>query len=358
MLLSLLRPDLRNGFTPYSSAASEMGKIEGASYLNANENPYPFDGLEGLERYDVQQPPALLAALSKAYGTMPNQIVITRGSDESIDLLIRMFCTAGEDNILICPPTFGMYTVYANFQGAGTITAPMIERNGTYRLDTESVIATALNPANRIKLVFLCNPAAPTGTWLNPEDISSICTALEGRCAVIIDEAYIDFTTHESFLGTLKNHPNALILRTMSKIHALAGERIGATLSLDTAFLTFMRGCLAPYPVPKSVAKNAVEALAQAQHKQEKIVKIIAEQREKLESAFSASELVAHVYPSVANFLLVQFKDYETAQNLFKKALAANIILRDMSSKPDTKNCLRLSVGTEETNQRLIGLLN
>ncbi len=356
-LLPLIRHDLRTNFTPYSSAASEMGKKDDAIYLNANENPYPFSNLEGLDRYDVQQPPALLATMAKAYGARPDQIIATRGSDESIDLLIRMFCESGKDAILSCPPTFGMYGVYGNLQGAKHIQVPLIAKDNSFSLDANKIIATAKNPDNNVKLVFLCCPNSPTGNVFAPSAITEIISALNGHCAVILDEAYIDFSAQDSFINILSDHPNLLILRTLSKVHALAGERVGATIGGDAAFMAFMRGCLAPYPIPKSVSANAIEALRQAEDKQESMINRIIIERQKLVSAFEKADIVRNVFPSETNFLLVEFISYDAAQSFLKTALAAQIILRDISAKPDTENCLRISVGNEADTDKLISLI-
>ncbi len=355
-LIPLIREDLRQNFTPYSSAASEMGKIDGAHYLNANENPYPFKGLEGYERYDVQQPPALIAAIAKNYQTHKDYIVATRGSDESIDLLIRMFCAAGRDAILTCPPTFGMYKIYGSLQGAKDVQVPLLQESLNFSLDVESIIKTAKDPQQHIKLMFLCCPNSPTGNLFPPTDIEKIIQELEGYAAVVVDEAYINFTRQDSFVQKLEQFPNLIVLRTLSKIHALAGERIGCAVCADTAFTTFMRGCLAPYPVPKSVAQNAVEALRQAEERQEEMVCKIVKSRQILAEAFTQCPDVECVYPSETNFLLVKFISYNAAQHFIKQAAAKNIILRDISAKEDTQNCLRISVGTEEENEMLIHL--
>lgn len=356
-LIPLIRRDLQANFTPYSSAASEMGKIDGAHYLNANENPYPFSGLEGYERYDVQQPPALIDALAKNYGTKKEYIVATRGSDESIDLMIRMFCESGKDTILTCPPTFGMYKVYGSLQGAPDIQVPLLQNGMEFSLDIEGIIATVKDKTKNVKMVFLCNPNSPTGNLFLPQDIEQILRELEGHAAVIVDEAYINFAKQESFVEKLEQFPNLIVLRTLSKVHALAGERLGCAISADTTFTTFMRGCLAPYPLAKSVSKNAVEALKQAEEKQDEMIANIIKGRQELEENFRKCSDVEYVYPSETNFILVKFKSYDTAQNFLKLAASKNIILRDISGKEDTKNCLRISVGTEEENEMLTTLV-
>ena len=357
ILKKIIRSDLLENFKPYSSAASEMGKKQGAIYLNANENPYPFNGLEGYERYDVQQPPALIAAMAKNYKTSPEYIVATRGSDESIDLLIRIFCQAGKDAFITCPPTFAMYNVYGNLQGAKNIEVPLLEDNYELSLDVDNIIKTAKNPDNHVKMVFICCPNSPSATLLSIQDIKKVLTELEGHAAVIVDEAYIDFTTQKSFVSELENHPNLLVCRTLSKVHALAGERCGGTVCADIEFMKFMRGCLAPYPVPKSVAENAVEALRQAEDKQDTMVKDIITERTRLITALRSSDDVEHVYPSETNFILVKFKSLDLAQGLLQKALQNNIIIRDISKQKYTENCLRISVGNAEDTQKLIDLI-
>lgn len=354
-LIPLIREDLRQNFKPYSSAASEMGKKEGAIYLNANENPYPFNGLEGYERYDVQQPPALLQAMAKNYGAPPEMIVATRGSDESIDLLIRMLCESRKNAFITCPPTFGMYGVYGALQGAQNIEIPLIKDGKEFFLNKNDIISQGQQ--DHVKMVFLCCPNSPTGNLFEIQEIKEIISALEGHAAVIVDEAYIDFTNQSSFVEELEHHKNLIVLRTLSKVHALAGERCGGAICADIPFMNFMRGCLAPYPVPKSVSKNAVEALVQAEDKQVTIIQKIIDQRNLLEDAFRGFGDVEYVYPSETNFILVEFKSYDLAQSFLQKALSHNIILRDVSKNDYTKNCLRISVGHENENIKLINLL-
>lgn len=357
MLLKFVRDDLIENFKPYSSAGSESGRETNITYLNANENPYPFKGLEGLERYDVQQPPALLKAMGQKFGVTGDQLVVTRGSDESIDLLIRMFCTAGKDSILLCPPTFLMYQVYAGLQGANVLRAPLIENDGTYVQDQETIIEMASNPQNNVKLVFLCNPNAPSGTLFDRSTLEGIVKALNGKCVIVMDEAYIDFTNQDSFAKDLDQYPNLVVLRTMSKSMALAGERLGATLSTDPDFIAFMKGCLAPYPVPKSVSTNGQEALRQNKENPSDAVAILCEQRERVYQAFLKSEDVEHVYPSVTNFLLVKFMSLDAAKEFDARARREHIYIRDVSNHPDTHSCLRISIGTPEENEKLIALI-
>lgn len=356
-LLKHIREDLRKNFKPYSSAGSESGRDSKMIYLNANENPYPFKGLEGLERYDVQQPPALIAAMEEKFGAKAGQLVATRGSDESIDLLIRMFVTAGQDSILICPPAFLMYQVYAGFQGGHVHRAPLVEKDGTLHHDKETILRMAKNPENKIKLVFLCNPHAPSGVLFPREELEEIVKELQGICGVVMDEAYIDFTSQDSFAKDLEKYPHVLVLRTMSKSMALAGERLGATLNGDPEFITFMKGCLAPYPVPKSVSLNAQEALRQSKTVNTDAISIMCAERQRVYEAFIKSDDVAHVYPSVTNFLQVKFISLEKAKDFDTRVRAQNIIIRDISAHPDTFDCLRISVGSPEQNEKLIALI-
>ena len=315
----------------YSSAGMEAGKDETKVYLNANENPYPLPGLEGLNRYPEPQPFALLEAYAQNYGVENNQIVMTRGADEALVTLTKVFCEPHQDQILITPPTFGMYAVDAYAMPSGVLSVPLIKQDGTFILDHAAIIAQATNPDNNVKMVFLCSPNNPTGNSFDHDIIAEICDALEGHCVVI--------------LGTL------------SKSFAFAGMRMGCMLCADTDFIALVKKkALDAYPLPLMSIEAAFHVLSPdiQEIAKDNITKILAE-RARMEDALKASAHVTHLYPSDANFLLIEMKD---AKGFCDFAAANNVIIRDFSSKPETENCLRLSIGTPEENDLVIALLN
>lgn len=355
-LCSLLRADLRAHFQPYSSAGSEAGKAEELAFLNANENPYPIAGLEGLNRYDVQQPPALIQKLAETYDVKPEYVLASRGSDESIDLLIRATCRPGADSIMICPPTFGMYGVYATLSAINVHQVPLTDAKGTWHLAVDEIIEAArkLKP----KLLFLCSPNNPTGTDFPAQDLEHIVKSLSDVCAVVMDEAYIEFTDRESFSSKLSTYPNLIVLRTLSKAYALAGERLGCALSDDDDFMRFLRGCLAPYPMPKGVTQSALTALSiSAQDLDGRLANLL-EQTLRISKAFTGHPRVENVYPSAANFIFVRFQTGEDAKEFNQLCAQHHLILRDFSARPDTPGCLRISAGTQEEMDRLLEILH
>ncbi len=340
----------------YSSAGMEDGKDEGKIYLNANENPYHLPGLEGLNRYPEPQPLALLEAYAQNYGVEYDQVAMTRGADEALVILTKVFCEPHRDQILIAPPTFGMYAVDANSMPCGVVEVPLIKKDGMFFLDKDQVIKKATNPENNIKIVFLCSPNNPTGNSFSHEDIFEICEALEGYCVVVLDETYAEFSENGSMVGDLESTPNLIILRTLSKSYAFAGVRMGCIVCADRDFIDLVKiKVLDAYPLPRLSIEAAFHVLS-PQIKEialENIQKILA-QRRRMEKALIEFSNVIHVYPSDANFLLVEMKN---AKKFYDFAADHNVILRDFSDKKGTENCLRISIGTPKENDIVLNLL-
>ncbi len=340
----------------YVSAGMEAGKSADKIYLNANENPYELPGLEGLNRYPEPQPLALLEAFAQNYGVENNQVVITRGADEALVILTKIFCEPHEDQILINSPTFGMYGVDARAMPAGVVDVPLLKRDGAFVLDHEQIIAKARDAQQKIKLVFLCSPNNPTGNSFSHDVIADICEALEGHAVVILDETYAEFSKAGSMVEDLGSTPNLIILRTLSKSYSFAGMRMGCMLCGDTDFIALVRSkALDAYPLPRlsieaafHVLSPEIKAIAQGN-----IAKIL-EDRGRVEAALKASDKVVHVYPSDANFLLFEMKN---AAAFCAYAAEHNVIIRDFSGKAGTENCLRLSIGLPEENDRILALL-
>ena len=258
-VLSLVRPDIL-ALAAYSSARKESKG--GRVWLDANENPEtPSAHKPLLNRYPEPQPADLVAQLATLYGVAPAQVLVTRGSDEGIDLLLRTFCRAGQDAILITPPTYGMYVVAAGIQGARTVTVPLI-RDKLFALDTLAVFS-AVKADPLIKLVFLCSPNNPTGQLLGRDIVIQLTRLLLGRAIVVVDEAYVDFAIQSSLANVIPANPNLVVLRTLSKAHGLAGARVGTTIA-DPALIAVLQKVIAPYPVPTPVLQAALAALTTA----------------------------------------------------------------------------------------------
>ncbi len=341
----------------YSSAGMEDGKSDEKTYLNANENPYALPGLEGLNRYPEPQPPALLEAYAQTYGVDYTHIVMTRGADEALVLLTNVFCEPHQDQILINSPTFGMYAVDAHAMPAGVIDVPLIKENGTFILDHEAIIEKATDPDLNVKLVFLCSPNNPTGNDLSHETISELCEALEGHAVVILDETYAEFSNAGSMCADLESTPNLIILRTLSKSYSFAGMRMGSLICADEDFIALVKTkAIDAYPLPRMSIEAAFHVLSPEikEIAQENIQKILAE-RKRMETALEKSDHVVHLYPSDANFILLEMKN---AKGFCDFARDNNVVLRDFSSKAGTENCLRISIGLPAENDLVLELLN
>ncbi len=340
----------------YSSAGMEAGKDEGKIYLNANENPYELTGLEGLNRYPEPQPLALLEAYAQNYGVDNSQVAMTRGADEALVLLTKIFCEPYKDKILINPPTFGMYAVDAHGMPSEVVEVPLLKNNGVFTLDKDQIIKQASNADNNIKLVFLCSPNNPTGGSFDHEEIIDICEALEGHCVVILDETYAEFSKAGSMVGDLDSTPNLIILRTLSKSYAFAGMRMGCMLCGDEDFISLVRSkVLDAYPLTRASIEAALYVLSPEikQQAQDNIKKIL-DERTRIEGELAKSDKVNFIYPPDANFLLIEM---DRAKEFCKFCANNNVIIRDFSSKSGTENCIRLSIGTPEENDVVLGLL-
>lgn len=346
-VLDLARPELR-WLEPYASARMQAGPA--AVMLNANESPWPAtDGAgQGLNRYPEGQPRALRKCLAGLYGVDAQRILIGRGSDEFIDLLVRAFCRPERDAILICPPTFGMYAVCAGVQGAGVVEVPL---NQDFELDADAVLA-ACTPA--VKLVFLCSPNNPTGALVPLASIERLAAALAERALLVVDEAYIEFAGSDSAATLLPGFPNLAVLRTLSKAWALAGARVGSLLA-DPVVIELLRRIMPPYPLPTPSVDAALATLtAQGERRMRQRAARIIRERERLAGCLRHVPEVRAVLPSCANFLNVRFEDAART----RQCLAAQgIVVRDVGDCRGLANCLRISVGTAAQNTRLLDVL-
>jgi histidinol-phosphate aminotransferase len=343
-VLDLARADVR-ALVPYSSA--RMESAGGELFLNANESAWD-DGL-GLNRYPEPQPRALVERLAQLYGLAPGQVLVSRGSDEAIDLLVRAFCPAGESAVLISPPTFGMYAVCARVQGATVIESPL--RAADFSLDIDALLA-AVTPA--VRLVFVCSPNNPTGALVPRDGIERLAKALAGRALLVVDEAYIEFAGQGSAVPLVQQHDHVCVLRTLSKAYALAGARIGCLLG-DENLVGLLRRIMAPYPLPTPCTDAALQALASPAFDQALVhVGTIRHERERMARRLRTLPSVREVMASDANFLTVRLHDVAASQAAL---LAAGIVVRDVRRYAGLNDALRLTIGRPQDNDRVWDIL-
>lgn len=341
------REDIRS-LAPYRHATWEPSFTR----LHANELPWRIDGdasQAGLNRYPEPQPRQLLAGLAQLYGVGMDRILVGRGSDDVIDLLLRVYCRAGKDSIIVCPPTFGMYIVSARIQGAEVRTVPLLAEAG-FALD-EAAILSCIDDTTR--LVFVCTPNNPTANTIPALQLERLAIALAPRALLVVDEAYIDFASVPSMSSRLEELPNVAVIRTLSKAHGLAGARVGALLA-DPAVIALVRRILPPYAIA-GLTVEAVTPLLQpaAIAAMRANVVTILEERDRLITALASLSLIKKVWPSDANFLLADCTD---ATTVLGRARRARILVRDVR-QPMLPDSVRISVGTPEQNSLLLDIL-
>ena len=342
-ILALARPEILS-LKAYSHASWDPA----FERLHANELPWRAEtdrSLAGLNRYPEPHPHVLSQRLAELYGVPTEKLLPGRGSDESIDLLVRGFCRAGVDNVVLCPPTFGMYAVAARIQGAEVRDVPLLPERG-FALDVDRVLAAC--DANT-KIVFLCSPNNPTGNAMDPAAIERLLSALANRSLVVVDEAYIEFSGDVSLTGSLDKYPNLVVLRTLSKAFGLAGARVGSLIA-SPDIVALLAKVIPPYSIPQLTIEAVIATLAEPQLAiQRERVAQICQERERLRAALANCRSVQKIWPSVANFLLVDFAD---AEAVIGAARAAKLLIRDMRNV--SPRSLRISVGSPEQNDRLI----
>ena len=322
----------------------------GSVLLNANESPWPavMGGTGALNRYPDPQPPELVRRLAALYEVRPEQLLVGRGSDEAIDLLVRAFCRAGKDAVVISPPTFGMYAVSAGIQGATIIEIPL---RGDFSLDVDGLLARA-PPA--LKILFVCSPNNPTGSLVSLATIEQLAIAFAERALIVVDEAYIEFAGTASASTLLPRHENLVVLRTLSKAHALAAARIGSLLA-HASIIELLRRILPAYPLPAPCVDAGLAALAPASLAATRVrVSSLVQARERLGEALRLVAGVRDVWPSAANFLLVRCTD---SASLYGRLLSAGVVVRDVSRYWALSGCLRITVGSDIDHDRLLSAL-
>lgn len=336
---NLLRPHLLN-LTPYSSARDEF-KGTADVYLDANENAFGSTSADKYRRYPDPYQVELKKSISKIKHVNAECIFLGNGSDEPIDLLIRAFCNPGKDRIIITPPTYGMYEVSANINDVGIVKVPL---NMDYSLNKEGII-DSIEPG--IKMAFICSPNNPTGNSIEPGSILEIASRFQGL--LVVDEAYVDFSSQQSLTSELTNYKNLVILQTFSKAWGLASLRLGMTFA-DPEIIDILNMIKPPYNISGATQDLAIKALKN-NNEMKSMVKDILKQKKILKTMLSEIPFINEIYPSDANFLLVKI---DNAHEIYLNLIEKKVIVRDRSNVALCDDCLRITIGTENENKELV----
>ena len=338
----LLRENIRR-LVPYSSARDEF-KGEARVFIDANENSLGSPLMKWYNRYPDPMQWKIKEKLAVIKGIAAQHIFLGNGSDECIDLLFRAFCIPGKDNIIINPPTYGMYEVSAHINDIEVRRAVLLD---DFQLDL--VHLETLVDENT-KIIWLCSPNNPTANSMNRQDIELILNNFPGL--VVVDEAYINFSRHRSFIQELADYPNLVVLQTMSKAWGLAGLRVGMAFA-SQAIIEVYNKVKPPYNISQAAQELVLKALEEIEQVNDMIRSLVI-MRDELTMTLTDLPLVLKVYPSDANFLLVKVTD---AQAIYQYLLKDGIVVRDRSKVELCQGCLRITVGTERENQELVKAL-
>lgn len=338
-ITKLVRNNIRK-VKPYSSARDEFSG-EAKVFLDANENSLGSPLLKWYNRYPDPYQHKVKDAISKVKSISPEHIFLGNGSDECIDLLYRCFCEPGKDNVIICPPTYGMYEVSASINDIEIRKAALTP---DFQLDLEAI--ESLIDANT-KLIWVCSPNNPTGNSLRYEDIAILLNNFEGL--VVVDEAYINFSRQHSLLKELDEYPNLVVLQTFSKAWGLAALRLGMAFA-SPVIIEWLNKIKPPYNINQATQDLALKALEETGQVNDMIREIVS-MRDALAAVFRRMPLVQHVYPSDANFLLVKVRE---AGKVYEYLLQQGIVVRDRSKVQLCEGCLRITIGTEAENTLLV----
>ena len=344
---ALARDNVRK-LVPYLSARRLGGN--GDIWLNANEYPTAVEFQlteQTLNRYPECQPKQVIERYARYAGVQPEQVLVSRGADEGIELLIRAFCEPGQDAIMYCPPTYGMYSVSAETFGVECRIVPTLP---DWQLDLPAITRQLDN----VKVLYVCSPNNPTGQLINPQDLRALLELTRDKTIVVADEAYIEFCPEATLTQYLSEYPHLVILRTLSKAFALAGLRCGFTLA-NQEVINLLLKVIAPYPLSTPVADIAAQALSEQglEAMRQRVAEII-ENRAQLIAALESLPCVEQVFTSDTNYILVRITD---SSRVFKSLWEKGIILRDQNKQPSLSGCLRISIGTRVECQRLIAAL-
>ena len=339
-LNDLLRENVKN-MKAYSSARDEFqGDAGGLVFLDANESPFKTD----VHRYPDPYQQKLKEVLASQKGVKSNQILLGNGSDEVLDLIFRAFCNPGRDAIISMPPTYGMYEVLANLNDVAIREVPLTNR---FEIEVDKVLA---GQDKMQKILFICSPNNPSGNAFGQDKIVQLIVGFKG--IVVIDEAYIDFSTQSSFLKKLDQYPNVIVTQTLSKAYGMAGIRLGVCYASEEIIKVLNR-IKPPYNVNKLTQEKALSRLLAYNDVQTEIIQIL-RNRTVLLHGLEQIPFVARIFPTDANFILVKVDD---ADLRYQELLEKGIVVRNRTTQLHCENCLRFTVGTQEENTLLIEAL-
>ncbi|WP_461535713.1 histidinol-phosphate transaminase [Spongorhabdus nitratireducens] len=347
-LASRLVPENIKSLEPYQSARRTGGK--GHLWLNANELEqccqYSDVHTTPYNRYPDFLPHELEAAYKKYCGTEA-EVMAVRGADEAIDLLVRTFCQPGADQIMICPPTYGMYEFCANAVSVNVKKVPLTEG---FELDLQSL----KSELSDTKLLFLCSPNNPTGNVIDKQTIEGLLQAAQDTTLVVVDEAYIEFAPDTSMVDLLEQYPNLVVIRTLSKAFGLAAVRCGFLIA-NPDVMTYIARLVAPYPIPDPCAEIAISALSpDGLSKMQEQTEDLIETRDWFISQIRNSPLVECIYPSATNFVLIKGKGPEDLYDLLSHA---GIVARNQTHEPALNRCVRITIGSRASMAEVIKVL-
>jgi histidinol-phosphate aminotransferase len=328
---------------PYSSARDEFSG-EAKVFLDANENSLGSPLSKWYNRYPDPHQYKLKEAISAIKGIAAEHVFLGNGSDECIDLLFRCFCEPGKDNVIICPPTYGMYEVSANINDVEVRRAPLLDDFQLDLVHLENLVDS------NTKIIWLCNPNNPTGNSLNRQDVEAVLNNFNG--IVVVDEAYINFSRQKSFVQELPEYANLVVMQTFSKAWGLAGLRLGMAFA-SSAIIEVINRVKPPYNISQATQELALEALENTGQVNDMIRELV-DMREALAVVLAQAPGVEKVYPSDANFLLIKIKE---ARKVYDFLLTKAIVVRDRSKVKLCEDCLRITVGTEKENTDLVEAL-
>jgi histidinol-phosphate aminotransferase len=339
---SLVRNNVKKMFS-YSSARDDFKDEFDMKliYLDANESP--FDNI--INRYPDNKHTELKKVISDIKNVNVNQVIFGNGTDEILDLIVRVFCNPNEDKIITLPPTYGMYDIIAKTNGVENIEIPL---KSDFSIDKNEILKLS---SNSIKVLFLCSPNNPTGNSFNTNDLTALIKGFKG--IVVVDEAYIDFSSKQSLISLIKDNNNLIITQTMSKAYGMAGIRLGMGFS-NEKIINYLNKIKPPYNINVLTERKALEELNKIDEI-EKNISIVLDQRSLLISCLEKLDFVEKIYKSDANFLLVKV---DNANLRYNQLLEKGIVVRNRSNQPLCQNCLRITIGTKNENTSLIKTLN
>ena len=339
---TLVRNNVKK-MSSYSSARDDFKKENEKKliYLDANESP--FDN--GINRYPDNKHDELKKVVSGIKNVNINQVVFGNGTDEILDLIVRVFCNPSEDKIITLPPTYGMYDVIAKTNGVENIEIPL---KSDFSIDKNEILKLS---SKKTKILFLCSPNNPTGNSFDTNDLTDLIKGFNG--VVVVDEAYIDFSSKQSLISLIEDNNNLIITQTMSKAYGMAGIRLGMGFS-NEKIINYLNKIKPPYNINLLTERKALEELNKIDEI-EKNISIVLDQRNLLVSCLEKLDFVEKIYKSDANFLLVKV---DNADLRYNQLLENGIVVRNRSNQPLCQNCLRITIGTKNENTSLIKTLN